>query len=159
MEKHGDTKTPRKHQDTEAPGKHQGTEAPRTQREPLPEEVNALARLVVEAAFRVHSTLGPGLLESVYEACLGYELEKAGKPTERQIHLPVRYDNMRLHASLRLDLVVEHAIVIDVKAVESILPVHIAQMLTYLKLTGLRLGFVINFNVPLIREGIRRIIL
>ena len=135
---------------------HQDTKTPR---EPIPEKVDRIARLVVDAAFAVHSKLGPGLLESVYEVCLAHELEKRGLVVERQVVLPVHYDGIRLDAGLRLDLLIESCLIVELKAVETLLPVHKAQVLTYLKLTGHRLGLLINFNVPLIRDGIKPIAL
>ena len=135
---------------------HQGTKA---QREPIPENVNRIAKLIVDAAFAVHSKLGPGLLEGVYEVCLAYDIERRGESLERQIVVPVNYDGVRLDAGLRLDLLVGHCVIVELKAVEALLPVHEAQLLTYLKLTGHRLGLLINFNVPLTKNGIRRIVL
>jgi GxxExxY protein len=126
---------------------------------PIPDDVNAVAQLVVDAAFRVHSTLGPGLLERVYEACLAHELRKRGVEVNTQIELPVFYDDVRLDAGMRIDLLVAGKLLIELKAVEMILPVHKAQILTYLKLTGHRLGLLINFNVPIIKNGIVRIAL
>jgi len=114
---------------------------------------------VVDAAYRVHSALGPGLLESVYEVCLAHEIRQRGLSVDRQVSLPVKYDGIEVDAGLRLDLLVESSIVVEVKAVEELLPVHSAQVLTYLKLTGCRLGFLVNFNVPLIKNGIKRIAL
>ena len=128
-------------------------------REPIPENTDRVARLVVDAAFKVHSKLGPGLLESVYEVCLGYEIEKHGEPVERQVVLPVHYNGIRLDSGLRLDLLVGRCVIVEIKVVEKLLPVHTAQLLTYLKLTGYRLGLLINFNVPLIKDGIIRIAL
>jgi GxxExxY protein len=107
----------------------------------------------------VHTTLGPGLLESVYEVCLLHELQKRGLKAERQVLLPVVYDGLRLDSGLRLDLVVENRVVVELKAVDTLLPVHKAQMLTYLKLSGHRLGLLINFNSILIKDGIHRIAL
>jgi GxxExxY protein len=135
---------------------HQDT---KTQREPIPKETDAIASEIVDAAFAVHAELGPGLLESVYEICLVHELNKRGLKVERQVSLPVVYDNLRLDAGLRLDLVVEDRVVVELKAVESLLPVHKAQVLTYLKLSGHRLGLLINFNSALIKHGIQRIVL
>jgi len=135
---------------------HQGTKTPRT---PVPVELDRIAKLVVEAAFKVHKSLGPGLLESVYEICLAHEIGKSNLSIERQVALPVIYDNIRMDAGLRIDLLVEDSLIVELKAVEEILPVHEAQVLTYLKLTGHRLGLLINFNVPLIRDGIKRIAL
>lgn len=122
-------------------------------------ETDRVAQQIVDAAFAVHSTLGPGLLESVYETCLAYELTKRGLKAARQVTVPVIYDKVHLDAGLRLDLLVEDCVVVELKAVENLLPVHTAQMLTYLKLTGHRLGLLINFNVPLIRDGIKRVVL
>jgi GxxExxY protein len=118
---------------------------------------NAGARLL-DAAFEVHRKLGPGLLESVYEVCVCHELGKLGVSFQRQACLPIHYDNIQIDAGLRLDIVVASEVIVELKAVEIILPVHEAQLMTYLKLTGMRLGFLINFNVPLLKHGIRRII-
>jgi GxxExxY protein len=121
--------------------------------------LDPIGKEVVDSAFKVHKTLGPGLLESVYEHCLAHEISKRGLSIIRQQSVPVVYDGERIDAGLRLDLLVEGEIVIEVKAVEKDLPVFHAQLLTYLKLTGCRLGFLINFNVPLIKDGIRRLAL
>ena len=126
---------------------------------PIPEAANNAAKAVVEAAFAVHSTLGPGLLESVYSICLAHELRKRGIRVLRELPLPVSYDGICLDAGLRLDMLVEDCVVVELKAVEQLLPVHKAQVLTYLKLTGHRLGLLVNFNTPLIRDGIRRVVL
>jgi GxxExxY protein len=125
----------------------------------LPPELEALAKVIVDAAFKVHTTLGPGLLESVYETCLAYELTKRGLKVQRQVVVPVIYDGVQLDTGLRLDLLVEDQVIIELKAVEKMNPVFEAQVLTYLKLSGKRLGFLINFNVPVIRIGIKRVIL
>ena len=119
-------------------------------------EHDLVAREVVDAAFAVHSMLGPGLLESVYEQCLAYELEARDVAFQRQVALPVRYRNRRIDAGFRLDMVVGGLVVVEIKAVEKIAPVHDAQLATYLKLSGHRLGFLINFNVVLIKYGIKR---
>ena len=124
----------------------------------IPEEVERLAKQVVDAAFRVHTKLGPGLLERVYEECLIYELKKKGLKVEQQVLLPIVYDELHLENALRIDILVENCIVIELKAVEVTLPVHKFQVLTYLKLSGHRLGFLINFNVPFIKEGIKRLV-
>src|SRR5215510_11022995 len=107
-------------------------EGAKTRREAVPELTNQIAKQVVNGAFAVHSTLGPGLLESVYETCLAYELGKRGLVVERQVILPVHYDGIRLEAGLRLDLLVERCLIVELKAVETLLPVHRAQLLTYL---------------------------
>lgn len=130
----------------------------KTPREP-DAELDELAGEIVNAAFRVHSQLGPGLLEGVYEVCLAHELKKRGLHVERQLALPVVYDGVRIDAGLRIDLLVNEKIIVEIKAVETLLPVHKAQVLTYLKLRGCELGLLINFNVPLIKDGIKRIIL
>jgi GxxExxY protein len=121
--------------------------------------MDRVAREIVDAAFQVHSRLGPGLLESVYEVCLEYELKKRKLAVARQVSLPVKYDEIEVDAGLRLDLLVEDCVIVELKSVESLLPVHRAQILTYLKLTGLRLGLLINFNVGVIKDGIKRIVL
>ena len=128
-------------------------------RAPIPPETDRVANQVVDAAFAVHSTLGPGLLENVYEVCLVHELAKRGLKVQRQVSLPLRYDNIILDAGLRLDMVVEGCVVIELKAVDLILPVHVAQVLTYLKLSGCRLGLLINFNSPTIKDGLKRLVL
>lgn len=135
---------------------HQDTKTPR---EEISAELDAIARQVVDAAFTVHSTLGSGLLESVYEICLAHELRKRNLRVERQVELPVHYDGIRIDAGFRLDLVVNDLLVIELKAVEELQPVHHAQVLTYLKLSHKRLALLINFNVPRIKDGIKRIAL
>jgi GxxExxY protein len=114
---------------------------------------------IVDAAYKVHVALGPGLLESVYETCLCFELKERQIAFERQVRLPIRYRGVALQGKLRLDLLVEDSVICEIKAVESIPPVAISQLLTYLKLTDKRLGFLVNFNVPLIKDGIQRVIL
>jgi len=126
---------------------------------PIPPEVNLVARQIVDAAFCVHSNLGPGLLESVYENCLAYELKKRKLRISQQLSLPVLYNGQQLDSGLRLDFLVEQCVIVELKAVERLLPLHRAQILTYLKLTGYRLGSLINFNVPVIKNGIKRIVL
>ncbi len=128
-------------------------------REPIPQPFNQLAATTVNAAYQVHSRLGPGLLETVYQACLAYELTKAGVSFEQQAFLPIHYDGLQLEAEFRIALCLERCVIAEPKTVTTMLPLHHAQMLTYLKLTGNRLGLLINFNVPLIRDGIKRVIL
>lgn len=125
----------------------------------LPTETESLAKTVVDAAYKVHTTLGPGLLESVYETCLAHELRRRGISTETQIVIPIVYEGLRLEAGLRIDILVNKQLLVEVKAVDQMNRVFKAQVLTYLKLTKLRLGLLINFNVPLIKDGIERIIL
>jgi GxxExxY protein len=122
-------------------------------------EVERVAREIVDASFKVHQSLGPGILESVYETCLAYELSKRGLKVLRQVMVPIVYDGQQLDDALRLDLMVEDCVIVEVKAVEKMLSLFEAQALTYLKLTGKRLALLINFNVPLIKDGIKRIIL
>jgi GxxExxY protein len=127
--------------------------------QPVPNSTEAAAARLLDAAFEVHRKLGPGLLESVYEVCVCHELTKLGVTFQRQACLPIVYDNVLIESGLRLDVVVASEVIGEFKAVETILPVHEAQLLTYLKLTGIRLGFLINFNVPLLKNGIKRIVL
>ena len=112
---------------------------------------------VIGSAIRVHKELGPGLLESVYERCLAYELSKQGHLVEVQKTIPIIYDNIEFEIGFRADLIVDNKVRIEVKAVDQLLPVHHAQVITYLKLTGLRTALLINFNVPLLRDGLKRI--
>lgn len=127
--------------------------------EPIPAEVERVARHVVDAAFRVHKALGPGLLETVYETCMCHEFRKRGIACQRQVDFPVVYDGVRLDAGLRLDLLVGNCLIVELKAVEKHNPLFEAQLLSYLKLTGHRLGLLINFNVPVIKDGIKHIVL
>ncbi len=126
---------------------HRGTE---TQRDPLSEQVIGLA-------IEVHRALGPGLLESAYEACLCHELSELELPFKRQVPLPIAYKGVRLDCGYRLDLVVADELVVELKAVDRILPVHHAQLLTYLKLSGFQTGLILNFNVPMLKDGIKRL--
>ena len=121
-------------------------------------ELNQLSSKIIGAAIEVHKHLGPGLLESAYEECLCHELELRGVPHERQRQLPVLYKNRNLDCGYRLDVVVEGAIILELKACGQIEPIHEAQLLTYLKLSGLPLGLLINFNVPVLKDGIKRIV-
>ncbi len=127
--------------------------------DPLLPEDERIARLIVDSAFTVHKTLGAGLLESVYETCLCHELNKRGLAYKRQVIVPLVYDGIKFAEGFRLDILVEERILCELKSVERMENVHLSQVLTYLKLTGNRLGFLINFNVSLIKNGIRRVIL
>ena len=111
---------------------------------------------VIGCAIEVHRTLGPGLMESVYEACLCHELALAGLRFERQRRVPVVYKDARLDLDFRADVVVEDALLLEIKAARDILPLHEAQLLTYLRLTGIKLGLLLNFNVPVLKDGMRR---
>ena len=124
----------------------------------LSPEHDVIARQVVDAAFAVHKALGPGLLESVYEQCLAHEMHTRSFRIDCQVALPVRYREIEIQIGYRMDMVVNDLVLIEIKAVERLLPVHEAQLLTYLKLAGKQLGLLINFNVPLIKDGIRRLI-
>jgi GxxExxY protein len=126
---------------------------------PTSAEEERVAKAMVDAAYTVHKTLGPGLLEQVYEVCFCHELGKRGLSYCRQVVVPIVYDGITFDEGLRLDVLVEDSIICELKAVETMHPVFTAQILTYLKLTGKRLGFLINFNVPLIKDGIQRLIL
>lgn len=125
----------------------------------LSEQEESIGKSIVNAAFKVHSELGPGLLEKVYEVCLTHELRKSGLVVARQIDIPIQYDGIVFDEGLRLDLLVEDKVIIEIKAVDQVNPVWQAQVLSHLRLTNRRLGYLINFNVPLIKEGIKRIIL
>ena len=122
------------------------------------DDLNSITGQVIGAAIDVHRTLGPGLLESAYEACLAYELTQSGLHVERQKSLPVVYKEVNLDAGYRLDLLVERRIIVELKAVDSLTPLHKAQLLSYLKLSGLNLGLLINFNVQVLKNGIQRVI-
>ena len=118
-----------------------------------------IASEIVDAAYSVHKILGPGLLERVYEVCFCHELTKRGLSYQRQVDIPIEYDGITFEEGLRLDIIVEDLIICEIKAVDTMNPVWQAQLLSYLKLTGKRIGFLINFNVPLVKNGIKRIIL
>ncbi|MFC1713171.1 GxxExxY protein [Candidatus Poribacteria bacterium] len=126
---------------------------------PLSNREEEIGKAVVDAAYSVHKTLGPGLLEHVYEVCFCHELTKRRLSNRRQVPIPVIYDGIRFDEALRLDVLVEDMVICELKAVEEIRTVFTAQLLTQLKLTGKRLGFLINFNVPIIKKGIKRLVL
>lgn len=119
---------------------------------------NELSSIIIGAAIEVHTELGPGLLESVYEACLFYELKQLGLNVEKQVELPVNYKEVRLDSGFRLDILVDDKIIIEVKSVKELHDVHLAQTLTYLKLTKLKLGLLINFNEARLKFGIKRVV-
>ena len=119
-------------------------------------ESEKITEAIIGAAIQVHRNLGPGLLESAYEACLAYELSRRGIAARRQVDLPVAYENVKIDCGYRLDFVVEEQVIVELKSVAKILPVHIAQLLTYLRLSGLSVGLLINFNVPVLKDGIER---
>jgi GxxExxY protein len=122
----------------------------------LSEQEEAIGRAIVNAAFKVHKELGPGLLEKVYEACMAHELRKAGFDVKRQIDIPIIYDGVIFDEGLRLDMLVNDTVIAELKAVDVVNPVWEAQVISHLKLVKRNLGFLINFNVPLIKQGIKR---
>ena len=119
---------------------------------------NEIATTVVDAAFKIHNALGPGLFESVYETTLEFELEKRGLRVAHQVGLPVTYESVRLELGFRVDLIVEDKIIVEIKSIEALASIHKKQLLTYLRLMNLRLGLLINFNVELIKDGIQRVV-
>jgi len=127
--------------------------------ESLSQREEEIARKIVDAAYSVHKNLGPGLLERVYEICFCHELKKRKLSAHRQVDVPIVYDGITVDEGLRLDVLVEDLVICELKAVDEMNPVWEAQVLSHLKMTGKRLGFLINFNVPLIKQGIKRFIL
>jgi GxxExxY protein len=121
--------------------------------------VDEIARTVIDSGLKVHKALGPGLLESAYEHCLAYELVSRGLIVRRQVALPIVYEEVALDAGYRLDLLVNEQVIVEIKSVDALTPLHEAQALTYLKLSKLRLALLINFNVPLFKQGVRRLAL
>ena len=119
---------------------------------------NDISKIIVDVCFKVHTSLGPGLFESVYENILEYELYKSGLKVERQVSIPVIWDEIKMDQGFRADIIVEDKVIIEIKSVEAIAPVHQKQLLTYLRLTDLKLGLLINFNEALIKNGIQRIV-
>jgi GxxExxY protein len=134
---------------------HEGHE----ETEPLPAATERVGRAVLNAAFAVHKALGPGLLESVYEACLAEELQQAGLAVERQAGIPITYGEVRMDVGYRVDLLVERAVVVEIKSIDALASIHTAQVLTYLRFSGARLGYLINFNTVMLRNGLRRLVL
>ena len=118
---------------------------------------NELSKIIVDVAFKIHTQLGPGLLESVYEEIMNYEIQNRGLFVERQKGIPVIWDNLKMDIGFRADLIVENKVILELKSVETVALVHPKQLLTYLRITGLKLGLLINFNEPLIKNGITRI--
>ena len=125
----------------------------------IPLEVEAVGKKILDAAYTVHSALGPGLLESVYEACTAYEARQQSLNVETQVVVPVKYQTLFIDTGLRLDMWAEKLVIVEFKAVETMLPLYEAQLLTYLKITGCRLGYLINFNVKHLKDGIKRMVL
>jgi len=125
---------------------------------PIAPEVEKVGKAVLDAAFKVHTALGPGLLESVYETTMAYEVRKSGLNVVTQVALPIIYDGQKLDAGFRLDMLVEKCVIAELKSVETMNPVYEAQIMTYLRLSNIRLGFLINFNVKHLKDGIKRFV-
>ena len=136
-----------------------GTSTGRRVFAPVSPDVERVGKAVLDAAFKVHTALGPGLLESVYETCTAFELTQSGLCAPTQVALPVTYRGIKMDAGLRLDMVVEESVIVEFKSVDTMNPICEAQLITYLKLTGIRLGFLINFNVVHLKDGIKRMVL
>ncbi len=124
----------------------------------IPPETERIGKTVLDAAFKVHTALGPGLLESVYETTHSYEIRKSGLAVATQVALPILYDGQQLESGFRIDMLVEKCIIVELKSVETMNPVYEAQLMTYLRLSDMRLGFLINFNVPHLKDGIKRMV-
>ena len=124
----------------------------------IPVRAEAAARAAVDGAFQVHKALGPGLLESAYEHCLAYEIARPGLSVQRQVALPIVHEGEKLDAGCRLDLVIDGAVIIEVKSIDALAPIQDAQVITYLKLLALRIGLLMNFNVTLLKQGLKRFV-
>jgi GxxExxY protein len=122
------------------------------------EELDEITRKIIGAAIHVHNQLGPGLLESAYEACLAHQISKFGLRVERQKSLPVLFEGTRVDCGYRIDLLVERKVIVEIKALDAVLSIHKAQLLSYLRLTGCKVGLLINFNVNMLRQGISRVV-
>ncbi len=122
------------------------------------DELNAISGKIIECAITVHKELGPGMLEGAYQVCLIHELVKAGFGIDAEVVLPIHYQGLRLNAGYRIDLLVDGSVIVELKAIERVLPVHEAQLLSYLRMSGLKLGLLINFNSRLLRDGVRRVV-
>lgn len=121
-------------------------------------EIEEVGKQIVDAAIKVHRALGPGLLESAYQACLAHELRKRGLHVECEVSQPIEFDGLQIEAGYRLDMLVDNLVIIENKALEKVLPIHEAQLLTYLRLRNCRLGYLINWHVPLVKDGIKRMV-
>ena len=126
--------------------------------EPVPQDINSLTRIIIDCAVRVHKELGPGLLESTYRFCMIHALRKAGLQVQSEVALPVKFEGVTLESGYRIDLLVNDLVIVELKAVEDLLAVHQAQLRSYLKHSGKRLGLLLNFNTVLLKNGIRRVI-
>ena len=121
-------------------------------------DIESIGSQIVDSAFKVHKALGPGLLESAYQACLAYELQQRGLSVQTEVPQPIVYDCIQVDVGYRLDMLVDGCVIIENKAVEKILPIHQAQLSTYLKLSGCKLGYLINWNTPLLKDGLKRMV-
>jgi GxxExxY protein len=126
--------------------------------QPIPPEVERVGKVVLDAAYAVHTELGPGLLESVYQVAMKHVIESSGVPVEMEVKLPILFRGVKLESGLRLDMLVEKCVIAELKSVEKMNPVYEAQLLTYLRLSNVRLGFLINFYVPHLKDGIKRMV-
>lgn len=124
----------------------------------MAKEIELVARSIVDSAIKIHRILGPGLLESAYQKCLAHELRRRGFSVECEIVLPIKYEGLRIDSGYRIDMLVQKAVIIENKSVETLLPIHMAQLLTYLKINDCRLGFLLNWNVLLMKNGIKRVV-
>ncbi len=124
----------------------------------IPAETEKIGKIVLDAAFKVHTVLGPGLLESVYQVAMKHVIESGGTLVETEVKLPIMFEGVKLESGLRLDMLVAKSVIVELKAVEQMNPVYEAQLMTYLRLSGIRLGFLINFNVSHLKDGIKRIV-
>ncbi len=140
------------------PQRQEGTKKNKDIFESIPESIEQIGRLIVDSAYTVHYNLGPGLLEKIYEVCFCHELAKRGIKYQRQVDVPIVYDDLEFNEGLRLDVLVEGSVICELKAIETVNPVWEAQIISHLKLTGNRLGYLISFNVPKIKHGIRRFV-
>ena len=122
------------------------------------QHIEEIGRNIVHSAIKVHKVLGPGLLESVYQKCLAYELDKTGLKVACEVPIPVKYEKVSIDLGFRIDMMIQQTVIIENKTVDKIAPIHEAQLLTYLKLTNLKLGFLLNWNVPLMKDGIKRMV-
>ena len=132
--------------------------SPKKTYQPIPAETERIGKLVLDAAYKVHTVLGPGLLESVYQTALKHVLETRGIHAETEVRLPIMFEGIQLESGLRIDILVENCVIAELKSVEKMNPVYEAQLISYLRLSKARLGFLINFNVPHLKDGIERIV-
>ena len=121
-------------------------------------DIERIGRKIVNAAIKVHRALGPGLLESAYQKCLAYELSQEGFKVDTEVLLPIQYENIKIDAGYRIDMIIDSCIIIENKTADKLLPIHMAQLLTYLKMKNCRLGYLLNWNVTLMKDGIRRVV-